>query len=252
MQVTPVSKVHYRPIEAAIRWLGLLRYESVILAEMGRSTVFPAKLNCPRWSELRARTELLYDAIQNGDLPYGRSGITSNDLDLLDSSELTIRHVDLRKWMVRHFPTQRPAFLFSRSERNIHPIITFEAGQALLVEREALRAELCQYRARLQFLEQRQDALVKKAATIPSCASCPISDRAEKTFLHIIGGLLFLLLGKSPGGKPYSCFKTQEAIVSALEAHFDKFMGMTARTLRGKFAQAKRLIFATDPDSGPM
>ena len=36
MQVTPVSKVHYRPIEAAIRWLGLLRYESVILAEMGR------------------------------------------------------------------------------------------------------------------------------------------------------------------------------------------------------------------------
>lgn len=252
MRVTPVSKVHYRPIEAAIRWLGLLRYESVVLAAMRRPTVFPAKLNCPRWSELRAHTELLYDAIQNGDLPYGRAGITSNDPDLLGSSELTIRHVDLRKWMVRHFPTQRPAFLFSRSERNVHPIITFEAGQAMLVEREALRAEVCQYRTKLQYLEQHQDALVKQATAIPSCASCPISDRAEKTFLHIIGGLLHLLLGESPGGQPYSCFKTQEAVISALEAHFDKYMGMTARTLRGKFAQAKRLIFAAESDSGPM
>lgn len=252
MQVTPVSKTHYRPIEAAIRWLGLLRYESVILAAMKQPRTFPRSLNCPRGSELRARTELLYDAIQNGDLPYGRAGVTSNDPDLLDSSELTIRHVDLRKWMVRHFPTQRPAFLFSRSERNIHPIITFEAGQAMLVEREALRAEICQYRTRLQYLEQHQEALIKQAAAIPAGVACPISDRAEKTFLHIIGGLLFLLLGKSPGGNPYSCFKTQEAVISALEAHFDKFMGMTARTLRGKFAKAKRLIVAADSDSGAM
>ncbi len=69
MQVTPVSKTHYRPIEAAIRWLGLLRYESVILAAMKQPRTFPRSLNCPRGSELRARTELLYDAIQNGDLP---------------------------------------------------------------------------------------------------------------------------------------------------------------------------------------
>ena len=28
----PTSKVFYRPIEASIRWAGLLRYEQVILA----------------------------------------------------------------------------------------------------------------------------------------------------------------------------------------------------------------------------
>lgn len=248
MQVTPVSKIHYRPIEAAIRWIGLLRYENVILAAMEGPRAFPAKLDCPRWSELRLRTELLYDAILNGDLPYGKEGITTNDPGLLDSFELTIRHVDLKSWMLRNFPSQRPAFLFTRSERNVHPTITFEAGQAMLVERAAMRAEICQYRAQLQYLEQRQDALVKQAAAIPSCEGCPSSDRSERTFLHIIGGLLYLMLGKSPGGKPYSCFKTQEAIIWALEAHFENVRGMTARTLQSKFAQAKRLLATTDSD----
>ena len=30
----PTSKVFYRPIEASIRWAGLLRYEQVILASI--------------------------------------------------------------------------------------------------------------------------------------------------------------------------------------------------------------------------
>jgi hypothetical protein len=52
-----------------------------------------------------------------------------------------------------------------------------------------------------------------------------LSTRAETTYLHIIGGLLRLLLGQSPGN-PYSSFKTQESIVSAMVAHFGgEFMG---------------------------
>jgi len=40
------SKVFYRPIEAAIRWAGLLRYLPMILATIASPRVLPRSLNC--------------------------------------------------------------------------------------------------------------------------------------------------------------------------------------------------------------
>ena len=71
---------------------------------------------------------------------------------------------------------------------------------------------------------------------------CAISDRAETTYLNIIGGMLTLMLGQSPSGVPYSSFKTQEAIVTALLAHYGGTMGITERTLNGKFANARKNV----------
>ncbi|WCI92993.1 hypothetical protein PMJ88_24895 [Pseudomonas aeruginosa] len=39
----PTSKVFYRPLEASIRWAGLLRYEQVILASVS------SPMNLPQW-----------------------------------------------------------------------------------------------------------------------------------------------------------------------------------------------------------
>lgn len=50
------------------------------------------------------------------------------------------------------------------------------------------------------------------------------------------------MLSQSPSGVPYSSFKTQEALVSALVAHYGGTMGITERTLNGKFANAKRYV----------
>ena len=51
------------------------------------------------------------------------------------------------------------------------------------------------------------------------------------------------MLSQSPSGVPYSSFKTQEALVSALVAHYGgTYMGITERTLNGKFANAKRYV----------
>ncbi|WP_444485044.1 hypothetical protein [Xanthomonas citri] len=68
-------------------------------------------------------------------------------------------------------------------------------------------------------------------------------------YLNIIGALLCLLLDDAPSGKPYSAFRTQEAIISALIAHNDGLMGLTERTLQAKFAQAKRHVAARKPPS---
>lgn len=238
----PSSKVFYRPIEASIRWAGLLRYEQVILASISSPRNLPQSLDCPRWGELLLYTDRIYDGILNGELPFGREGITTHDTELIDSLDLTVRHIDLKRWMRQHYPEQRPGFLFSRSERIAHPFISLETGQAMLVERLALKSALEQSKRQLRDPQEKHDALLKQSTAIPACAQCPISDRAEATYLNIIGGMLELMLGQSPSGTPYSSFKTQEAVVSALVAHHSGAMGIAERTLNGKFATARRRV----------
>jgi len=228
------TKVFYRPIEAAIRWAGLLHEEQVILAYAPLSRKLPPSLDCPRRPELQLYLDRIYDGIDNGELPYGQNGITSNDAALLDSPDLTVRHVDLKTWMRRYYPEHRPGFLFCRSERTAHPIITLEAGQALLAERLAMQAELTQCRRRIERLSKNE-----------AVRSSGISDRAEITYLNIIGAMLELMLGRSPSGRRYSSFDTQKAIISALIAHHRNRMGISERTMHGKFAKARRTLQST-------
>ncbi|WP_257645813.1 DUF3363 domain-containing protein [Ottowia beijingensis] len=168
----PTSKVFYRPIEAAIRWAGLLRYLPMILAAIASPRFLPPSLNCPRWNECRLYSERIYDGILNGELPYGHNGITLNDPKLLQSPDLTVRHVDLKRWMRTHYPEHRPGFLFSRGERMAHPFITMETGQAILIERLAVAVSSrvqcrCQYFALDTALRAASGAAVQRAGVLP-------------------------------------------------------------------------------------
>ena len=238
----PLSKVFYRPIEAAIRWAGLLRYKASILASIASPRCLPQMLDCPRWNECRLYSERIYDGILNAELPFGKNGITLNDPDLVSSPDLTVRHVDLKRWMRTHYPEHRPGFLFSRGERMVHPFITIETGQAILLERLALQAALDHSRREMRELQQQHEVLLKQSAVLLAPKQCVISDRAETTYLNIIGGMLTLMLSQSPSGVPYSSFKTQEAIVTALLAHYAGTMGISERTLNGKFANARKNV----------
>lgn len=66
--------------------------------------------------------------------------------------------------------------------------------------------------------------------------------RAESTYLNIIGGLLGLMLGKSPAGIAQSVFQNQGAVISALLAHYGDKPGISDSTLENKFAEANRSI----------
>ncbi len=67
------SKVFYRPIEAAIRWAGLLRYLPMILATIASPRVLPRSLNCPRWNEEKC-PNLVYGRDRSGGGRVGLSG----------------------------------------------------------------------------------------------------------------------------------------------------------------------------------
>ncbi len=114
------------------------------------------------------------------------------------------------------------------------------------MDRDAARAELekmakvakdtFQKHSELQHERDSLAAMVEKIN--------PLIPRAETTYLNIIGGLLFLMLGKSPAGKAQSVFDSQAAIISALLAHHGGKQGIADSTLENKFAEANRCLNA--------
>jgi hypothetical protein len=232
------SQVFYRPIEAAIRWSELTRFESRILATVGDKGI-PGPDDFPRWPMLRLNPERIFDALRNGELRYGKAGITCEDSSLLNDPGLTVRHVDLKAWMARFYPDQKPAFLFDEFERQLHPAIGIEAVQVLLADREALKVQLAVREQSFDTLQTQHQQLCKEAEH-QSAATREVTPRSETTYLNIVGGLLTLLLGKSPGGTPYSSFHTVESVISALLAHYEGRPGISERTLWAKFTAARR------------
>ncbi len=234
------AKVFYRPIEAAIQWAGLSRFERRILDVAKGMNRLPDHPELARWPQLRLNAERIYDALVHLDLPYGKDGITSNDPALLNDPGLTIRHVDLKAWMIRFYPDQRPAFLFDAFERHVHPAVSADAVQALVMDREALKLQLADKVQAWDALYEQFQTLSQehKARTEHEKRSGMPGARSESTYLNIVGGLLTLLLGKSPNGVPYSSFETLESVISALVAHYGDKSGISERTLWAKFSAA--------------
>ncbi|RIJ09699.1 hypothetical protein DXT77_14720 [Pseudomonas sp. 91RF] len=220
------TKVFYNPIEVAIRWSDLLEHEPEILGQVSQGTVLMAGVSGD-WSLLNLNLERLLDAMRHGELPYGKAGITQNDPALLTSPELTVRHVDVKRWIAVAYPAHKPAFLFDESERLPMQAIDQAAAQALLQQIHSLTA-----RSMTRQRSSQEESQLR------------LNSRAETTYLNIIGALLTLLLGHSPGGVRYSAFNTLESVISALIAHHSGRPGITERTLWAKFAEARRQLSA--------
>lgn len=238
-----LTKVNYRPIEAAVRWCGLADHEADIIDALdGR--VLPEPSDFPEWPGLRLAAERIQDAILNRELPVGENGITVSDGSRVAGPELTIRHLDLKTWMIRCYPEDRPDFLFSELERNVYPGISIEVARTLSFERDSLKSLVAERDEEISALRTELHALLKsvEANTRPGTSNSGLSSRGEITYLHIIGALLNLMLGHTPSGQPYSSFRTQDSIVAALMAHYGDRVGIGERTLNGKFAAAKRKL----------
>ena len=232
------SRILYRPIEAAIRWSCLTRHEPYLLEALkGRRLPEPGEF--PQWPTLRRNAERIYDGILNKELRIAINGIAVSRGVSADPDDpnLTIRHVDLKEWMSRFYPSHRPPFLFSRLERKAIVGISREAVQALLLEREGLRLRAKQVEESIKKLREQLRTLEQFSGS-----GATLSPRSETTYLHILGGLLTLLLGSSPSGQRYSSFESQEAVISALIAHHGERLGIAERTLQAKFASARRAL----------
>ncbi|MBK6556686.1 MAG: protein kinase [Comamonadaceae bacterium] len=241
-----LEKLFYRPIEVALRWCNLIDHESAILASVGTELV-PPKGAFPQWPCLTLNTEKIWAAIFDGEMPHGRDGRTVPDGENVRKDRITVKHTDLRAWMAKTYPDQKPEFLFDEIERTTHSAISAESVRALQVERDACKARNEKAVEEWKKLKKDRDAIASERDSLAAMvegANAP-GARAETTYLNIIGGLLGLMLGKTPAGIAQSVFQNQAAIISAMLAHHSGKPGISDTTLEQKFAEANRSIRAT-------
>ena len=201
---------------------------------------------------LEPRCRAMHEAIDKGALLVSRGNGKSFD-GITDHVAPERRHVtrqNLKEWIAREFPADKPVFLFDEVERKTHSAINADAFRALQADRDALAAKLEKAKSEFQKLRQEKDDLERinqSLRAIVDKIAAP-SERAETTYLNIVGALLELVLGKSPAGKPYSTFTSQAAIISALLAHYDGKPGISAkntgREIRSGKAQPLLVLMA--------
>lgn len=238
-----LSKLHYRPVDAALRWCNLIEHEVMILTATGEAQ-YPPLGAFPQWPCLRSNIEAILDAIENGDLPCGRDGKTVNQGDHVAPGRRTVRHSDLKAWMTKFHPDKKPKFLFDDVERTTHAAINADSFRALQVDRDALKARVDKAIDAYQALRQERDKIEGERASLAAMVekmNVP-GARAESTYLNIIGSLLSLMLGKSPSGNSQSVFESQGMVISAMLAHHGHLAGISDTTLQNKFAEANRSI----------
>ncbi len=239
--------IYPMPVAAAL-WCGIPPNE--IQEYLDASTqVHRAIYRHPYIKCLEPRCRAMHEAIEKGALLVSRENGKS-----MDGSEVYVaperRHVtrqDLKEWIAREFPSDKPEFLFDEIERKTHPAIDADAFRALQAERDALKARIKKAEEWAKEIIAEQNALLGERDSLRAIVdkmNTP-GERAETTYLNIIGAMLALILGKSPGGKPQSVFANQTAIINALLGHYEGKPGISARTLEDKFAAANRSLNAT-------
>lgn len=236
-------KPFYHLAEAVIRWCDLLEHEAEILhTYLHAPHTFRSAY--PQWPCLHLNLEKLFDAVMNNDLPYGSLGVMVNAGIHVPPEFLTVRHADLKAWMVRHYPDQKPPFLFDEVERSTHTAISTEAFHILQAERDALRVQLNELQTSLQSMQEQHIATVTERDRLLRLVSDekPLSERTQRGYECVIGAMLQVIFGSSPAGRRYSVFESQESQATAIIAHSGELFGISKRSLDTKFAAARRRL----------
>lgn len=234
---------HYPIPVAAALWCGVPpeRVNRILeqCTQVDRAIVAHPKLPC-----IEPRCRAIHEAINAGILECRREGRAIAAGDHVAPERRTVARMVLKEWVAEQFPASKPAFLFDEVERGVHSAINADSFRTLQADRDALKARIEKATEAYRTLKHERDAMEAERNSLRTMVDkrAAPGDRAETTYLNIIGGLLGLLLGQSPNGKPYSSFASQASIISALLAHYDSKPGIAARTLEEKLAAAKRSL----------
>jgi hypothetical protein len=185
-----LEKLYYHPIEAALRWCNLIDHESEILAAIGVELLPPTNA-FPHWPCLRLNTEKIWVSIQDGELPYGRDGKSVVTGETVRKDRITVKHTDLRTWMQKTYPDQKPKYLFDEIERSTHSAINADTFRTLQADRYALKARIDKAEewaksiiAEKNDLQNQNKSLAAQVKEID-----PLDTRERNTLLIIIAAL---------------------------------------------------------------
>jgi hypothetical protein len=143
----------YYPFEAAIAWCELSEDEARTVRLDMQVAPGPMPPDYPEWPCLYERAALIVHALKTGELPYGLHGKPGYDRLPLESELpwLTVHWRDLKDWIADNFPSEKPAFLFSATERAAQADL--DRAAELAEENAALREENDLLRAAIRLLD---------------------------------------------------------------------------------------------------
>ena len=149
---------------------------------------------------MEPRSRAIAEAIEDGSLPHGREDGKTLPQDELAAAHR--RHVfgrDLRNWMEKTFPSEKPAFLFDDIEHSAQSAISADAYRSLKADRGALQKRVDNATETYKTLRQEKDAIAAERDSLkPELDKSAIpNERVEATYLNIIGAMLDPMLGKS-------------------------------------------------------
>lgn len=237
----------YYPVPAAaMLWCGVPPND--VQEELNRISPHPnirGVFTHPFISCFEVRCRIIHDAIESGALPASRQNGKVTDEHIAPER----RHVSrehLKAWIAKEHPADKATCtsLFDEIERKTHASINADTYRALQADRDAARAELEKAKAWVADTIREMDAMRGERDSLRAMvekANAP-GGRSEKTYLNIIGGLLALMLGKSPAGKPQSSFDNQGAIISAMLGHYGHIKGMGDSNLEKIMADANKTL----------
>lgn len=125
---------------AAALWCGIPAGE--VQEHLGVATqVHRAVYSHPYIPCLEPRCRAIHEAIENGVLPVSRENGRATTEHVAPERRHVTRQ-NLKEWIAKEFPSDKPAFLFDEIERKTHAAISADAFRALQADRDAARAEL--------------------------------------------------------------------------------------------------------------
>lgn len=203
--------------------------------EIGRAIFQHPYIRC-----LEPRCRAIHEAIDKDVLPVSREKGSSflESKDHVAPERRYVTRQNLKEWIAKEFPSDKPSFLFDEIERSTHQAINTEAFTALQADRDALTVRLEKAKSSFRDIRADLDAMRGERDSLRAIVEkvgAP-SARAETTYLNIIAAMLELI--QTPRGGRTS----DSAVIAELVTNYGDKPGISKANLEKKFAEAKRSI----------
>jgi len=244
-------KAHYAVYsipKAAALWCGVPEEQlKEVLADvsataatgLGRSIWKHPKIPC-----IEPRSRAIAEAIENGELPYGREDGRPVDGEHVAYERRHFFGRDLKIWMEKAFPNEKPAFLFDDIERGTHTSISAEAYRALQADRDALKVRIENATEAYKNLRNEKDDIERERNSLKAMVDkigAP-GERSETTYQNIIAALLDCIAGNVPGTEKHPSFPSEAKLIDAIDEYYKGYGGLSKSNLSRKFPEAKRAL----------
>ncbi len=177
------------PLAAAL-WCGIPPSESQEYLDAS-TQVHRAVYRHPYIPCLEPRCRAIHEAIEKGALPVSREKGKSFDgsTDHVAPERRHVTRQDLKEWIAREFPADKPAFLFDEIERNTHAAYNADAFQALQADRDALKARLDKAEEGKRTIIAERDSLLGERNSLRALVDKGLTATERNTLLTIIAAL---------------------------------------------------------------